>query len=127
MSRIVLSSSVLTLALLGAPAPTAAHHPPLYERCQVYTFEGQIEQIDWSNPHVQLFIREADGTLHRLGWLGLQALHRAGIDRSTLHVGDQVVFTASLRPDDVVDRPQLVSSLTRASDGWEWSQPLQGC
>lgn len=127
MSHSVWRSSALALTLLAVAGSAAAHHPPRYERCVAYTFEGDIERIDWSNPHVQLFIREADGTLHRLGWLDLQALRRAGIDRDTLAVGDRVIFTSGLRPDDVVERPELVSSLKRPSDGWAWSQPLQGC
>jgi hypothetical protein len=123
----VFRSSVLALALLGIAGAAAAHHPPRFERCQRLTFTGEVERIDWTNPHVQLFIQTADGVSHQLGWLDLQALHRAGIQEDTLHVGDHVVVEGGVRTKDVLNKPVLLSSIRRPSDGWEWSEPLQGC
>jgi len=125
MSRVVFRSSVL--ALLGLASPGVAHHPPRYERCQSLTFTGQVEQIAWANPHVRLFIQSVDGVSHELGWLNLQALQRAGIHRDTLRIGDHVLVTGGIRTKDAVELPILVSSISRPSDGWEWSRPLQGC
>lgn len=127
MNRAISSFLVLPLALLGIAGTAAAHHPPRYERCQQITFTGRIERIDWGNPHVKLLIRSTDGVSYEAGWLNLHTLRLAGIDEDTLHVGDDVVVEAGLRSNDVKDKPILLSSIRRPSDGWEWSQPLQGC
>jgi len=125
MNRVAFTSSALILGLCIVGA-AAAHHPPLMERCYSLTFAGQIEQIEWRNPHIELFIRTAGGESRRVIWVNMQQLSRAGIDRDTLRTGDQVTVTVGTR-DDVVTRPMLLAAITRASDGWEWSQVPQGC
>ena len=115
---------ILGLGILNA---ATGHHPPLLERCASFTFSGQVERIEWRSPHVELFIQVDDGASYRLAWLNTYQLGRAGIQRDTLRIGDQVLITAGTRPDDVVDRPLLLSNIRRISDGWEWSQPPQGC
>lgn len=125
MSRGIFLSSVfgLGLCLLNA---ASAHHPPLMERCQSLTFTGQIEQIEWRNPHVALHILTDSGESHLAIWLNPQQLSWAGIDRNTLRSGDQVLVTVGTR-DDIVERPMLLAAITRPSDGWTWSQLPQGC
>jgi hypothetical protein len=125
MSQIAFRSSALILGLCIVSA-AAAHHPPMMERCYSFTFTGQVEQIEWRNPHVELIIRTDSGENHRVIWLNTQALSRAGIDWDTLRTGDQVTVTVGTR-DDVVKRPMLLAAISRASDGWEWSQVPQGC
>jgi len=125
MSREASRFLVLSLCLcIGGAA--GAHHPPLMERCQSYTFTGQIERIEWSNPHVEVFVRTDSGDVNRVIWLNPQQLGLAGITRDTLHAGESVIVTVGTR-EDVVDRPMLLSALTRTSDEWEWSQVPQGC
>jgi len=126
MSRRV--SMFFALALgLGIMGAAAAHHPPLMERCVILSFTGQVEQIEWRMPHVELFIRADNGVRHRLTWRGFHQLAWIDIDRDTLRIGDQVVFTATTRRNNVLERPMLLSSIRRTSDGWEWSQKPQGC
>lgn len=127
MIRTISTACGLALALIGVTGTAVAHHPPRYERCQLYTFTGQLERIDWGNPHVMLVIREDDGTDEQIGWLNVQALTRAGIGPDTLHVGDRLEVKGGVRTKDVDKEPILVSDIRRLSDNWEWSQPLQGC
>lgn len=128
MSRIIaLRLALLVLPGLGIANTASAHHPPRFERCRIFTYEGQIERIEWRNPHVQIYLRTADGDVMDLGWLNLQALHRVGIEQDTLQVGDRVVVEGGFRPQDVGDEPLWLSHIRRTSDGWEWEQPLQGC
>jgi Family of unknown function (DUF6152) len=127
MTRAILGCSVLAVALLGFVDVAAAHHPPRFERCERFTFTGQLERIEWGNPDVLLFVRTDSGVTREVGWLNVQALQRAGIDTDTLHIGDHLVVQGGTRPQDVAHEPILVSSIHRPSDGWEWSQPLQGC
>jgi hypothetical protein len=117
----------VALALLGIVNAAVAHHPPRFERCQRFTFAGQLERIEWVSPHVQLFIRTDDGEIRQVGWLNLQGLARAGIEQDTLRIGDRLVVEGGTRTKDVVEKPILLSSIRRPSDGWEWSQALQGC
>lgn len=125
MSRGILAFFALALGL-GIAGAAAAHHPPLMERCYSYTFTGQVEQIAWRNPHVELLIRTESGETHQVIWLNKQQLNRAGIDENTLRAGDHVTVTVGTR-DDVVKRPMLLAAITRTSDSWAWSQVPQGC
>ncbi len=104
-----------------------AHHPPLMDRCAAHTFTGEVEQVNWRNPHVELVIRADDGESHFISWLNLQQLGRAGIDQDTIRAGERVIVTVGTREDAVVPRPKLLAAITRVSDGWEWSQTPQGC
>lgn len=125
MSRRIFMSLGLAFGLLIAGA-AGAHHPPGMEGCKSITLTGQVERIEWHNPHVELTIRTDDGMSHHLTWLNVNQLGWAGIHKDTLRVGDQVVVTAGTR-EEIVDRPLLLSEIHRASDGWEWSQVPQGC
>ena len=125
MSRAAFRTFALFLGLYIVSAATA-HHPPKMEHCYSLTFTGQVEQIEWRNPHVELSIRTEGGESHRVIWLNTHQLSLAGIDRNTLRTGDQVTVTVGTR-DEVVERPMLLAAITRASDGWAWSQVPQGC
>ena len=125
MSRAGLGFIAFALGLAITSAATA-HHPPRMERCKSFTFSGEIERVEWRNPHVELIIRADDGVSHRITWLNMYQLGRDGIGADTLRMGDRVVVTAGTR-EDVVEQPMLLSDIHRASDGWEWSQIPQGC
>jgi hypothetical protein len=125
MMRTSMAASILACALLGIAGSAAAHHPPRFERCKVLTVTGQIESVNWANPHVELTVKAESGTSYRVVWLSLQQLGRAGIQRDTLQVGDEVVITAGTR--DGASAPILLSEIHRPSDGWTWSQPPEGC
>jgi hypothetical protein len=119
---------ILALALtLTVPGLTTAHHPPKMERCESFAFTGEIERIVWQRPHVELFIRTADGTTHHLTWLAINQLSLEGIEQDTLAIGDQVIVIAGIQRDEVVERPLLLSYVHRDSDGWGWAQTPQGC
>jgi len=121
-------SGFLALALgLGFANSAAAHHPPKMERCQSLTFSGRIERIEWRRPHVELFVRTDQGVTHHLSWLAINQLGLAGIEQDTLRIGDEVDIVAGIRPNEVAERPMLLSYLFRESDGWGWSQTPQGC
>ena len=127
MNRRFLRSFVFILALLGIASTASSHHLPRFERCMLVTFSGELERIEWAYPHVLLFVRTEDGTTQELGWLDVRGLAREGIERDTLHVGDQLEVQGGFRPNDISKEPILVSSIRRPSDGWEWSQTPQGC
>lgn len=113
--------------VLGVLQPAAAHHPPLMERCAIFSFTGEIEQIDWRMPHVELLVRTSEGIGYHLTWRNIHQLAWEGIDRNTLRIGDAVAVTATTLRDIVAGEPMLLSSMRRISDGWEWVQDPQGC
>jgi len=121
------ASNVCALVLgLGFTCAANAHHPPQMEHCYSSTFTGEIERVEWRNPHVTLLIRTDAGDSRQLVWLNPQQLGWAGIEMDTIRPGDQVTVTVGTR-DDSLDQPMLLAAITRQSDGWEWSQTPQGC
>lgn len=127
MNRKIIGSSMLALVLLGAASTVASHHPPRFERCKLLTVSGELVRVEWSNPHVLLYIRTESGASEEVGWLSLQGLARAGIRADALHEGDRLVVQGGFRPKDIAAEPILLSSIHRPSDGWRWSRPPQGC
>lgn len=104
-----------------------AHHPPDMERCSSFAFSGEIEQIQWRMPHVELVIRTPSGESHRVTWLSINQLALVDIDKDTLHIGDEITAVAGIQRDEIADKPMLLSYIHRNSDGWGWSQLPQGC
>ena len=120
--------SVLALVVgLCVVSAANAHHPPIMDHCTALTFTGEVERIDWRNPHVELLIRADDGESHLMSWLNPQQLGLAGVERDTIRAGERVTVTVGTHEDAVVPRPKLLAAITRLSDGWEWSQTPQGC
>jgi hypothetical protein len=127
MMRAGIFGCLAVASAFGVTGVAAAHHPPKVERCENLTFAGQIERINWRRPHVEIFVRTDEGVTYELGWLAINRLGLAGIERDTLQVGDPVTVRAGIRPNEVVSRPMLLNSIHRESDGWEWSQSPEGC
>jgi hypothetical protein len=43
-----------------------AHHSSAqFDRCTNLTIEGQIEQIEWANPHIVIMVAATDGVQYR--------------------------------------------------------------
>ena len=82
-----------------ATLPVLAHHSldVAYDRRQTVTLQGTVTKMDWSNPHVHLFVDVADAG-HAVNWqveMGSpngQLLRGWKID--TLRPGDHVVVKA---------------------------------
>jgi len=127
VSRGFFGSSISALALLGLASVADAHHPPHLDRCKLYTIEGNVQRVDWSNPHVKLSIKADDGTTYELIWRSIQQLSLAGVQREAVRVGDHVVATGSKQSDDAAHVSILLSEIHKANDGLQWSQPPQGC
>ena len=126
MSRRFFGSSLLALALLIVASSAAAHHPPRFDRCKLYTIEGDVQRVEWGNPHVKLSIKTQDGATYDLVWRSIQQLTLAGVPKDALKVGDHVVVTGSKQSEDA-DRVSLLLSELHKGDSVQWSQPPQGC
>lgn len=100
-----------------------AHHSyAQFDRCTDVTIEGQIDQIEWANPHIVVMVLATDGIEYRVEWFDLGRLAREGLSTSDLSAGDRVSITGALHKDPELKVLTLLSSVTRLDSGWAWSQ-----
>jgi hypothetical protein len=116
------------LALLGttmlAGVSIQAHHGySAFERENTVTIEGNIEEIQYMNPHSILIVKTTDSQMYTVEWLSLPQLRRAGINYDTLKKGDHVVLSGAPARDPAVHKMSIVRNLKRTSDGWNWPAP----
>jgi len=119
MTRIL---PVVTAILLLAGISAQAHHFPAgFQLDQKRTVEGRLVEIKYTNPHVVLFIRTADGTLYSAEWQAASWLRfRAHVMLTTLRVGDELVVTGA--PSREPESHELVRlrEVRRPRDGWTY-------
>jgi len=72
--------AVLTVVLSGAlGSPAFAHHSHVYDECKNIAIEGQVERVDFKNPHNLIVLRVDDGTAYAVDWISVSRLTSAGI------------------------------------------------
>ena len=86
--------------LLLAAAPALAHHSfaAEYDSNQLITLKGVVTKVEWTNPHIYIYIdvKDADGKIVNWGLEGYppNTLKRTGFARSDLKIGDEITVTA---------------------------------
>jgi Family of unknown function (DUF6152) len=121
--------------VIASSVPARAHHshPAFYDACTSVTIEGQIDSVQWKNPHVLLDVTTTDGKAYRADWTSMGALERNKIEPPK--VGDRVVITgnpmrdvAEIRarfPDLKLEPPAKpvldVRQIRGANDSWSWN------
>jgi hypothetical protein len=123
MNRIVLNSFFICMFIPGGYA--SAHHSfaATYLDGQDVTLEGKLVRVIIRNPHSYAYVAVEDDagevTEWAIEWSGATALMRAGLTRSTLRPGEDVIVTGS--PSRNVSAHKLIMRrIVRPSDGWEW-------
>jgi Family of unknown function (DUF6152) len=93
--------AVWTLSTLLAGAASAwAHHSfaAEYDSKQEITLKGVITKVEWTNPHIYIYIdvKEADGHVTNWSLEGYppNTLKRTGFSRDLLKIGDEITITA---------------------------------
>ena len=72
--------AVLTVVLSGALGSLAfAHHSHVYDECKNIAIEGQVERVEFKNPHNLIVLRVDDGTTYAVDWISVSRLTSAGI------------------------------------------------
>jgi Family of unknown function (DUF6152) len=85
---------------LVAGAPAWAHHSfaAEYDSKQEITLKGVITKVEWTNPHIYIYIDVKDADGHVTNWslegYPPNTLKRTGFTRDLLKVGDEVTITA---------------------------------
>ena len=97
--------SVVALGLAVWVIPTAAHHSfdAEYDRSKTVVMKGAVTKVEWTNPHARFYVDVRDQKGRVANWnmeLGSpNGLRRAGWNRNSLKIGDEVTVTASLARD----------------------------
>ena len=120
--------AALTLAAASpGTAPAWAHHSyAAYDRHNMVTIEGDIVEINWSNPHVSMIVSQAGAAPYRIEWNNVRRLYKGGVEKDMLRAGDHVVITGAVNRDPKKRIMTLLNSVRRPSDGWIWSRPGTG-
>jgi len=120
--RFVLIALVGATILAGVPAE--AHHGySAFERENTVSIEGNLEEIQFMNPHSILMVKTNDSQMYTVEWLSVPQLRRYGIGYDTLKKGDHLVLSGAPSRDPAVHKMSIVRKLTRTSDGWSWPPP----
>jgi hypothetical protein len=88
------------LGLGAVAAPMGAHHSfaAEYDGKQMITLTGTITKVEWTNPHIYLFIDVKDDAGKVTNWslegYPPNTLKRTGFTRSMLKNGDKITVTA---------------------------------
>ena len=88
------------LALLLTSVPAFAHHSfaAEYDSSQVLTLKGTISKVEWTNPHIYIYldVKDADGKVTTWALEGYppNTLKRTGFSKDSLKIGDEVTITA---------------------------------
>jgi hypothetical protein len=116
---------------LCIPAWSAhAHHSygTFFDLCTLVTIEGQVDTIDWKDPHIWIDLKTDDGVAYRAEWTSPRNLARDGVTSDRLKSGDRVAIAGSPPKDPALESKagvKVISALTqirRASDGWSWTR-----
>ena len=99
--RIAMLAGLCALAL-----PAAAHHsfPAQYDVDKPVKLTGKVTKVEWTNPHIFIYIDVADATSGEVvNWAlemgGPNALLRLGWKRDSLKPGDMITVNGSLARD----------------------------
>src|SRR5580658_6333359 len=97
----------MTIRILGllalataACVPAFAHHSIAaeYDEKKPVTLKGTVTKLDWTNPHVFVFLDVADLTW-AIEFPSRIELKRDGWTQESIHIGDMVTIDASLARD----------------------------
>ncbi len=98
--RVKFYAALAPFVLLISAAPVWAHHSfaAEYDGAQLITLKGVISKIEWTNPHIYIYLDVKDATGKVTTWAlegyPPNTLKRTGFSREILKVGDEITATA---------------------------------
>ena len=141
MRQLTLAAAICTVT--AASSAYAHHsHPLTYDWCKTLTIEGQVERVEYKDPHSHIFLRLDNGTLWTVDWAPLAGLKNSGrLDpaQKALVFGARIAVTgapirslAEIRqhfPDyNTEANPNTIdpASMRHVDDSWSWNVNSQG-
>jgi hypothetical protein len=121
MKRILLAPSTLlgaSVVLVCLGGPVFAHHgfETEYDSTKVIEATGVVSKIEWTNPHMHLYVDVADKagkvTTYNLELTSPNAVQRQGWTKNDLVPGEKVAFKA--HAGKVVEERAALDSLVKA-------------
>lgn len=118
---------MLALLLLIAAVPLLAHHSvAMYDMEHLVTIKGTVTRVEWTNPHVFVFLNVKDdkGEVHEWGMEvdSIVLMRRYGWTRNTVKPGDQISCTGAPAKTGVL---QMRGTMVELADGTKlrvWSR-----
>jgi Family of unknown function (DUF6152) len=105
--------------------PAHAHHSyGMFDACKATVLEGEINSVQWANPHIVISLRTQDVDDYRIEWYNLVQLERERIATETLKAGDHVKITGHAMRDPNLKVLSLLSEI-QGPNGWTWTRPRQ--
>jgi hypothetical protein len=105
MTRRLLGTFALALALLSSAIPLLAHHSVTaeFDSSKSFTVKATITKIEWVNPHIYMYadVKDDNGTVTPYSFEGGPPgnLRRAGVLKTMFNVGDVVEIEAYIAKD----------------------------
>jgi hypothetical protein len=130
-SRRAAASIALTLVFLAAALPAYSHHSfaAQYDAAKPITLTGKVTKVEWTNPHVYLYLDVRDEKTGEIAnWAleiggGPNSLIRQGWSRDSLKVDDVINVEGSLARDG--SRLASAQSIVLATTGKKvFSSPI---
>ena len=89
-------TAILLILLISAPSLSHHNYRMRYNAEQIITLEGIVTQVDWKNPHIEIFIDvEEDGEI--FSWVlptaAPRVASRNGMTAETVAVGERIVIS----------------------------------
>jgi len=121
MSRTLLAALAFGILCLAGGRSLQAHHgyANYVTEHRIYV-EGDIQAIQFRNPHVLMQVRTADGTDYLVQWQGASWVERIGVTKDTFKVGDHIVVLGAPNRNADLHDLQSLREIRRPSDGWVW-------
>ena len=68
MQKLVTLAVILYVGPLASSAYAHHSHPFFYDECKSITIEGQVERVEFKEPHTQIVLRLDDGMAYLVDW-----------------------------------------------------------
>ena len=103
MGSRLLALAVGTVAVLMVGTSSFAHHAWAVDTTRSITVKGTVTGVDWSNPHIQIFVdtKDSNGNVEKwtVGGPSPSRMAGNGWDKNTLKAGDVITAVGQRATD----------------------------